>query len=82
LMPADVIAWLRKMEKDNPFVLTEAGFDFAGVRFTRPVADPEKLAREMYEFCPEVVEEIDEEAITVLTNRLKQPNAEIFLWWD
>jgi hypothetical protein len=67
-----VIAWLRNLEKENPFHLTGCGFDFVEGRFRRPVVNAEAWADRMFKFCPDCGTEISHE--------LRQGT--FFLWWD
>jgi hypothetical protein len=78
---ADIVKWLKTMEQQNPFVLTDAGFDSLAGRFTRPIADPDGLANRMYEFCPDIVDQGVEE-VSALAAELQKPQAELFFWWD
>jgi hypothetical protein len=77
---ADVIAWLRDLEKTHPFVLTECGFDYCAGRFLKPVADAKKLAKRMYEFCPDIVDQ-GTESVEALAKELEE-NQTFFFWWD
>jgi hypothetical protein len=70
---ADVIRFLRELEKTQPFDLTEAGTDFLAGRFTAPVKDPAGLAAKLAEFCPDVEAEKQIEAIK---------KGQLYLWWD
>jgi hypothetical protein len=70
---ADVIAFLRELEKTQPFELTEAGTDFLAGRFTTPVQDVAGLAKKLEEFCPDVEQEAQVKALK---------KGQLFLWWD
>jgi Domain of unknown function (DUF4253)/Ankyrin repeats (3 copies)/Ankyrin repeat len=76
----DIIDWLRQLEKDQPFVLTGIGYDFVQGKFTSVIKNSKKLAKRIYEFCPDTV---DQGAGTVanLALELKRTNG-LFLWWD
>jgi hypothetical protein len=52
-----VIAWLRKMEGENPFRLGGCGHDFLHGRFPEPIKDAEALAARMIEFCPDIADQ-------------------------
>ena len=75
----DLIAWLRNLEKDMPFLITGVGTDFLEGKFLNPVQEPAALVKRIKEICPgDVFQPGDEQrAIDYLqqTNRL-------FLWWD
>jgi ankyrin repeat protein len=76
----DIILWLDKLEKDQPFLLTGAGFDWCEGRFTRPIKNSRKLAEEMCEFCPDIVNQGTGE-VSRLANELKKTQ-KFFFWWD
>jgi hypothetical protein len=74
----DFIAWLRKLEKEHPFIVLGLGSDFLEGTFTTPIKDPLALVRRINELCPdEVGPETEPQQVLHLTrtNRL-------FLWWD
>jgi len=74
----DLIAWLRKLEKEQPFVVLGLGSDFLEGKFTTPIKDPLALVRRINELCPDEVgpETEPQQALQLTrTNRL-------FLWWD
>jgi hypothetical protein len=74
-----VIAWMRELEKDHPFVLTGIGFDYMEGRFVGSVRDTQDLAKRMYEFCPDIVdqgvESVDQLAVELAKGSL-------YFWWD
>jgi ankyrin repeat protein len=76
----DIISWLEKLEKDQPFMLTGAGFDWCEGHFTKPIKNSRKLAEEMYEFCPDIVDQGTGE-VSRLANELKKTQ-KFFFWWD
>jgi hypothetical protein len=80
LVPEDVVAWLRALEKDQPFVLTSAGFDFAGGRFITRLSKPAALAKRIYEFCPDIVEQGCGDTKALAAELTKSRS--FFLWWD
>src|SRR6266516_1196903 len=43
--PDSIIAWLRALERDHPFVLTGMGFDWVEGRFRSPIRDADALSR-------------------------------------
>lgn len=77
---ADVIRWLEELEKTQPFLMTGAGFDWCEGTFTRPLKDSKKLAKEMYEFCPDIVDQGTQE-VSRLALELKKTQR-FFFWWD
>ena len=80
LANADVITWLRELERDAPFVLTGIGYDHVEGRFTRPLADPHAMALRLYKFCPDVVDQ-GTGSVTELATELRRLNT-FFCWWD
>jgi hypothetical protein len=77
---ADVIAWLRALEQDAPFVLTGIGDDHIAGRFTGVVADPDAMAQRLYKFCPDVVDQ-GTGSVTELASELRRTHT-FFCWWD
>ncbi|MBD2446692.1 DUF4253 domain-containing protein [Nostoc sp. FACHB-152] len=55
--PGYVVQWLRELEATQPFVLTIIAHDTLEGRFLTPIQDPEGLAKSMYEFCPDIVDQ-------------------------
>jgi hypothetical protein len=74
-----VIAWLKALEAEQPFVLTGIGFDYMEGQFTTPVKDPAKLAKRMYDFCPDIVDQ-GVGSVEALAKALK--GGQIYFWWD
>jgi hypothetical protein len=72
----DLILWLRDMERENPFELTECGFDrLAGV-FSSPVVNALQLAERMLRLCPDLPG-----PAAALGDELRQTH-EFRFWWD
>ena len=69
-----LIAWLRDLEKENPFELTGCGFDFLEGRFRAPVRHAEHWAKRMVELCP------DCESPEQVMEELREQR--FFFWWD
>jgi hypothetical protein len=77
---AGVIAWLKELESDQPFILTGIGFDYLEGHFTAPIKDPAELARRMYQFCPDIVDQ-GVGSVSTLTRDLRKTD-QLFFWWD
>jgi ankyrin repeat protein len=77
---ADVIRWLDELEKAQPFLMTGAGFDWCEGAFTKPLKDSKKLAKQMYEFCPDIVNQGVQD-VSRLALELKKTQR-FFFWWD
>ena len=51
----NVIAWLRRLQRIQPFTITGVGHDFLSGKFTSKIKNADLLARKMYKFCPDIV---------------------------
>src|SRR5262245_6746427 len=69
-----LIAWLRELEKENPFELTGCGFDSLEGQFPSPVLHAKHWARRMVELCPDC--ETPGQVMLELRQR------RFFFWWD
>jgi len=76
----DVIRWLDELEKTQPFVMTGAGFDWCEGTFTKPLVNSKKLAKQIYEFCPDIVDQGTQD-VSRLALELKKTQR-FFFWWD
>jgi hypothetical protein len=76
---AGVIAWMKELEQEQPYVLTGIGFDYMEGNFTSAVKDPTGLARRMYQFCPDIVDQ-GVETVAALATELKK--GALYFWWD
>lgn len=82
----EVIAWLRELDRDEPFELTGAGFDYVEGSFKQDVRNPKALARRIHAFCPDFVDQglgltetgTPEELIV----RHFARDRSFFFWWD
>lgn len=77
---AEVVAWLRALEDEQPFGLTGIGFDFLAGRFLTKVKNPAELAGRMAAFCPDIVEQ-GVGSVDALAERLRKTR-ELYFWWD
>src|SRR5438128_899549 len=78
--PDSVIAWLRTLERDHPFVLTGMGSDWVEGRFRSAIGDADALARRFYAFCPDIVEQ-GTETVAALARELSE-SQRLYCWWD
>lgn len=76
----DIVEFLKRMEREQPFLLTRIGCDTLAGRFLSPVADPNGLATRMYEFCPDIVDQ-GCGSVRELARILKRAGT-FFFWWD
>lgn len=49
---ADVIAWLRELDRENPFALRYCGHDLVGGDFLGPLKSAKTVAERIVELCP------------------------------
>lgn len=75
LSPQDIVAWMRDLEREQPYVLTGIGWDFLDGRFTGAVKEPEELAERMVEFCSDLE---DPKAVAVQLRK----SGRFGFWWD
>ena len=70
-----VVAWLRRLEKKQPFILTGISDEHVSGRFTTKIKKPADLAMEFLEFAPDL------ENPVVIEEDLRKSGA-FWLWWD
>jgi hypothetical protein len=75
----DLIAWLRELEKDQPFSITAVGTDFLEGKFTASIQDPFGLVRRINKLCPDGDEGPETEKMQAAE---LQKTGRLFLWWD
>ena len=81
LAPDHIIAWLRELERDAPFILTGIGYDHVEGRFLRPIgAQADSVAARLHRFCPDVVDQ-GTGSVRELANEIGRLNT-FFCWWD
>lgn len=80
LSPTDIIRWLQALEKRQPFLLNGIGRDFLEGWFTSKPTNADELAKDIYEFCPDVVDQ-GTETVKRLAAELRKTKR-LFLWWD
>lgn len=78
--PGYLVEWLQGLEEIQPFVLLGIGHDLVAGRFLSPIVDPEGLAQEMYELCPDIVDQ-GTGTVEELAESLAESDS-LFLWWD
>ncbi len=76
-----IIGWLDALDNEQPFVLSDIGFDYLRGRFTTPIADPSKLAASIIRLCPDLAVE-GTGGQKGLEQRLRDGNATLYLYWD
>ena len=83
---AEVVAWLRELDKADPFELTGAGFDYVEGYFKNAPKDPHALARNIYAFCPDFVDQglglTEDGTPEELIVRHFAKSRSFFFWWD
>ena len=78
--PDSIVAWLRALERDHPFVLTGIGFDWVEGRFRSAIGDAAVLAQRFYAFCPDIVDQ-GTETVEALARELAE-SQRLYCWWD
>lgn len=83
---ADVIAWLRELDRDEPFELTGAGADFVEGSFINAVRDRKRAAQRIYSFCPDFFDQgiglTEQGEPHAVIERYFASNRAFFFWWD
>ena len=69
-----IVAWLRRLAKDQPFVLTTVNAEYLGGRFTTKVKEVDELVWRMLDFCPDLENPVE------LEKDLRK--GKLWLWWD
>jgi hypothetical protein len=77
---ADIVKWMQQFAKDNDVTFDTIGFDLCGGRFTQPPKDYAALAKKIYEFCPDVVDQ-GTGSVEKLADEMKR-TGRFFFWWD
>jgi hypothetical protein len=74
-----VIARLRDWDRRHGILLVGAGHDWLEARILRPPQDLRAFVLEVYEFCPDVVDEL--QSVDRLAAEI-QLTRTLYLWWD
>ena len=80
ISPEVVIARLKKWDAEFGLVLSGVGFDWMEAQFRRQPANMLEYAKEVYAFCPDVVDQ-GTGTVEGLAADMKRTNT-LFLWWD
>ena len=75
-----VITQLKKWHELYPFEITGADLDWVEAEFIQQPKDMLQFAKEVYKFCPDVVEQ-GTETVERLAREMKNSNT-LYLWWD
>ena len=75
-----IIEWLQNLEQEQPFILTCIANDTLSGRFLNPVQDSQKLAEEMYDICPDIVDQGCESVERLVEELTKKQS--LYFWWD
>ncbi len=78
--PADIIDKYKKWNSEFGITPIAIGFDFCECQIKNKNIDYKKLAEEVYEFCPDVVEQ-GTETVEALEEEIRR-TGRIYLWWD
>lgn len=80
LSPDHVAKWLRELYAEHPFEITGLETDVVDGRFLAELPNTRKLAKRMYEFCPDVVDQ-GTGSVAALARVLKETRR-LYFWWD
>jgi len=75
-----VITQLKKWHELYPFEIIGADLDWVEAEFIQQPTDMLQFAKEVYKFCPDVVEQ-GTETVERLAREMKRSNT-LYLWWD
>ena len=78
--PRELAMWFRELDREYDFELTGIGFDFVEGRFTGRIRDPQLLARRLYDFCPDIVNQ-GTGSVDALAREL-EGTKRLYCWWD
>lgn len=76
---SNVIAWLERLDRENPFHLVFCNHELVGGSFLGPVKGARKLAEQMIEFCPNCLDEGPDDA-EELALELKKRRSFLLRW--
>jgi ankyrin repeat protein len=77
----DLVRFLRQLRREQPFEITAVAFDTVAGRFTKSIRDPKGLAKRLYAFCPDIIDQ-GVGTMSRLVSALKKKSADFFFWWD
>jgi hypothetical protein len=77
---AMIIEKLKAWNGKAPFEIVGAGMDWLEARFVEQPEDMLAFSEEVYEFCPDVVDQ-GTETVQALAAEMKKTNT-LYLWWD
>lgn len=80
VMNDDLVERLREWDARYGLVITGAGHDWMQADFVTPPADMAAFAHEVYEFCPDVVDQGTESVEALAAEMAK--GGFVYLWWD
>jgi hypothetical protein len=80
ISPEMVIARLKKWDAEFGLVLSGVSFDWVQAQFKHQPANMLEYAKEVYAFCPDVVEQ-GTGTVEALAKEMKRTNT-LYLWWD
>ena len=77
---AEIVDKFKKWDSEFGIIPIGIGFDFCECQLKKQKIDFKKLANEVYEFCPDVVEQ-GTETVEALEEEMRRTGT-IYLWWD
>jgi len=76
----DIIARLKKWNKDHEFVIIGASMDWLEIEFITTPTNLDSYAEEVYAFCPDVVDQGTGDLKTLKSEIIRTRG--MFFWWD
>jgi hypothetical protein len=85
----EVIAWLKDIDRTDPWLLVGASYDAVDLFFVEPVHDPSALAKNVLSFCPDFYDQgigLDPanhgaDPIVVIEQHFRTERL-VHFWWD
>jgi hypothetical protein len=78
----EVVNWCAETAKNNPLHVSGASFDSMELDFSRPVSQPEALAKRIAIFCPDTEVNPDDHVAVAAFARELAAQGSCFFWWD
>ena len=76
----EVVDRFKKWQTNNDLWVITVGRDLVYINFKEQIETPEKFAKEMYEFCPDAIEQGVGDMKTLIQATREMNGA--YFWWD
>ena len=77
---SNILAWLKAVEREQPWEIHGIANDRLEGRFLSPVREPIAMAKSMYYLCPDIVDQGYEELENLVNALREEPT--LYFWWD